>query len=148
MKKVLLLVVVALAAAVYASSDRYAVGIGPWLIPVDRDRSEVNQKMRRFLDDLKFKDFDHAATFHTAEDREKKDIPTLIEKKFAVKPELLDIRAHDVLAVEIMPTGERAKVRTVVNVTLLNTGKTRDADAVFYWKKVDGVWYMDLQSSL
>ena len=148
MKKYVLLGLILVLVGIYASSDRYSVGLGPWQVVVDEDRAQVHARTSRFLDDIKFKDFAHAATFHTAEDQEKRDIPTLIERKFAVKPELLDIRTHDVLAVEIMSTGERAKVRTIVHVTLLNTGQTRDVDAVFYWQKIDGVWYMDLQSSL
>ena len=148
MKKGLLLVVVVLGLVVAVSSDKYCLRLGPWQWSFAPDKADLMLKMERFLNDVKFKDFAHAALFHTVEDREKHDIPSLIEKKFLVKPEQLDIGAFEVLTVEVMETGDRAKVRTMVHVKLLNTKEDRDVDSIFYWKKVDGVWFMDLSSSL
>lgn len=150
MKKWLFVAAVVAALVLYFSSSRYGISLGPVRWAFSPDRHAVELAMRRFLEDVQFKDFTHAATFHTAEDRKTKDIPRLIEEKFHVKPELLDIKDFDVLRVELMSTGSRAKVHVKTFVKLLNSDQAvRETEAVFYFKREpDGRWYMDLQSSL
>jgi len=147
-KKAVLVVVVVLALVVYASSTRYGLVLGNFHLSFAPDKDEVYRKMMRFIQDIQFKDFKHAATFHSDKDRAEQDIPKKIEQRFVVKPEMLDIKTFDVLGVEITPEGDRAKVRTQWHVKLLNSNQTKDVDVVFYWQKQDGQWYMDLQSSL
>lgn len=148
MKKWMLLLVILLVAGLYASSDRYGLRIGSWSWSWSPEQSLLDDLTRRFLVDVQFKNFDHAATFHTKEDGEGKDIASLIEKKFAVKPELLDIRHFEILRIDVSPQADRAKSVNTVTVKVLNSGKTRDVELVLYWKRVEGKWYMDLQSSL
>ena len=63
--------------------------------------------MRDFLQDIQYKDFDHAATFHAPEDAKDKNIAQKLEAKFAVKPELIDIRHFEVLRIDLFPDGGR-----------------------------------------
>jgi len=150
MKKWILLVMVALGLVLYASSTRYGLRIGPFTVSLAPDRAQVEGAMRRFLEDVQFKDFAHAATLHTEADRKTRNIPQLIEEKFKIKPELMDIKSFEVLRVDLMSTGERAKVPVKVFVKLLNSEQAvREVEAVFFFKKSpDGRWFMDLQSSL
>lgn len=150
MKKLVILLALVLCLVIYFSSSHYGVALGPFKLSLEPDKHTIELGMRRFLEDIKFKDFVHAATLHTAADRKVKDIPRLIEDKFQIKPELMDIRDFEVLRVETMSTGHRAKVLVKVFVKLLNSNQdVREVDAVFFFKKdTDGRWYMDLQSSL
>ena len=148
MKKAALLIIVFLALVVYASSTKYGITIGNFHYSFSPFKDLIHQQMIRFIQDIQFKDFKHAATFHTDKEQAEKDIPKMIEKRFVVKPELLDIKTFDVLGVELNPAGDRAKVRTQWHIKLLNSDKTKDVDVIFYWKKIDGKWFMDLQSSL
>jgi hypothetical protein len=149
-KKWLFLGVVALSLVVYASSTRYGLVLGPLRLSLAPDKLAVEVDCRRFLEDIQFKDFAHAATFHTEQDRKVKDIPKLIEEKFQIKPELLDIRSFEILRVDIMSNGKRAKVLTKVFVKVLNAEqKVREMEAAFFFKQeAGGKWFMDLQSSL
>jgi hypothetical protein len=153
MKKFLLLLLIVLGVAVYLESSRYSLRLGGVAFELDPNRNAIDTKTRRFLTDLQYKDFPHAASFHDPAIQEKFDIPKLIEKKFLVKPEHLDIRHFEVLRVDVSPQGSRAKAIVKVTVRLLSTDKVRDVEAVFYWKKSPGPkppaqWFMDLQSSL
>lgn len=148
MKKTLLLLAVILGLALYFSMSRYGVMVGGMTFALDKDMFEVERLGRRFLEDIQFKDFDHAAELHTDEDQAKKDIPNRIERKFKVKPEFLDMRSFELLRVELSDARDRGKVVGRCNVKLLNTGEVRDTEIISYWKKIEGKWFLDLQSSL
>jgi len=111
----------------------------------------------RFLECIQYKNFDEAAGFHSKDDRKKANIPQLIERLFKVKPEFLDIRRIDVTRVTVDSAGSRARTYFRANVELLNSlqnpkeqkeRKERDVEGILYWKKQDGEWRLDLQSSL
>lgn len=149
MRKLLLAAALGLGVVVYLCSTHYGIKLGPLSLALEPDKHAVEIATRRFLEDVKFKDFAHASTFHTEEDRKRKDIAKLIEEKFQIKPELLDIRDFDVLRVEVASTGQRAKALTKVFVKLLNSNQdVKEVDLSFFFKKQDGAWFMDLQSSL
>lgn len=148
LKKFWLLLAIVVGLAIYLESDRYGIRLGSAVFRLDGDRHDLDTKTHRFLTDIQFKNFDHAATFHTEEEREQFDIAAMIEKKFLVKPEQLDIRHFEVLRIDISPEGDRGKSVVKANVKLLALGQTKDVEAIFYWKKVGGTWHMALQSSL
>ena len=81
----------------------YDAQIGPSNIKqyFGEDKKTVNQMSLAFLEDLKFKDFDKAATYHHPEDQEKVNIPRLIERLFHIKPEQLDIMEYEVLDTDL-----------------------------------------------
>ncbi len=154
MKKFWFFAIVLAALLVYAGNTGYGVRIGEFNFTFSADRQKVFDATKRFLEDVQFKDFDHAATFHTEDDRKKKKIPQLIEEKFLTKPEFLDIRHFEILRLEISSAGDRARALSRITMKQLNSellrGKddVKNVDTIWYWKKVDGKWFMDLQSSL
>lgn len=109
-----------------------------------------------FLEDLKFKDFAKASTYHLAETQAKRDIPELIRRVFGIKHEVLDIERFEVLEVDLDRSGLRARVRTRVYFNVLgdrsvreSTASRRDIELLLYWfKQADGSWAMELESSL
>ena len=123
-KKLLVLVVVAAGIGLYFCADRYGVRVGSYALVLDPDRDVIHRNTRRFLEDLQFKDFKHAGTFHTEKEQSERNIPELIEKKFAIKPELLDIRHFEVLRIDISDDGDRAKSVSNVTVKFLNTSRS------------------------
>jgi len=113
------------------------------------DRKFVTQQSIKFLEDLQFKDFQRAASYHSNEDRKKVNIPILIERMFQVKPETLDILRFEVQKVDIDSTGQRAKVKTKTYCKILNANEFREPEIILYWFKdpTEG-WVMELESSL
>jgi ribosomal protein L23 len=113
------------------------------------DVKHLRKQSTAFLEDLQFKDFDKAETYHSAEDRKKADIANLIERLFAVKPEFLDILRYEIKRVDIDSSGDRAKVKTQTVVKVLNTNEIKEPEIILYWRKdpKEG-WVMKLESSL
>lgn len=109
-----------------------------------------------FLEDLKFKDFAKASTYHLAETQAERDIPELIRRVFGIKHEVLDIERFEVVEVDLDRSGERARVRMRVYFNVLgdrtvreNASSRRDIELLLYWfKQADGQWAMELESSL
>lgn len=102
-----------------------------------------------FIEDLQYKDFKKAASYHSTADRDKVDIASLIERIFLVKPEFMDIMRYEVKKVEIDRSGDRARVKTHTVIKVLNSGEVREPDVILYWHKdpKEG-WVMKLESSL
>lgn len=120
--------------------------IGVVLNPETRKLGEL---ARSFLEDIKFKDFKAAAQYSTPEEREKVDIPKLIERLFKVKPELLQIDNIELVAADVDSTGRRARTKLKTDLKVLNTKELRHPEVLLYWKKGEqGQWFMDLASSL
>jgi hypothetical protein len=113
------------------------------------DIRELRARSLDFLEDLQYKDFDKAGTYHSTEDRKNADIPRLIEQMFAIKPEFMDIMRYEIKKVEIDRSGDRAKVKTQTVIKVLNTQEIREPEIILYWKKdpKEG-WVMKLESSL
>ena len=148
MKKFLAVVALVLALAVYFESSRYSLSLAGFSAVLDEDRNALDQGTRGFLTAIQYKDFEKAASFHHPDEREKFDIAKMIEDKFYIKPEHLDIRHFETLRVDVGPEGRRGKVAARANLKILNAAKVKDVEAIFYWKKVDGDWYLALRSSL
>lgn len=112
------------------------------------DLGEVQTMTLSFLEDIKFKDFKTAASYHSLKDQKKVNIPVLIERKFKIKPEFLDIMEYKVLEKSLDSTGKRARVKVMTTINVLNTGKIKKPELIFYFHKRSGKWYMELESSL
>ncbi len=153
-----------------------AIGFGvfyfldQWML--SPEKQVIRERTLQFIESLKFKDFDKAATFHSPKDKNRKNIPSLIEKKFAVKPEFLNFVDYEVSFVEMNEAETRGLVKTNITVELLNSkqgqknkgNKVKTVEIIYYWakeqkyemdendkpRKVDGKyeWYHKLQSSL
>lgn len=132
---------------------------GLWLIESPLGRSETAWLAERsidFVEDLQFKDFAKASTYHLPETQKARDIPELIRSVFLVRHEQLDIVDYKVLEVDLDRSKTRARVRVLVNYRLLGDRSTRespqaqrDVEMLLYWfKQASGVWAMELESSL
>lgn len=151
MRKVLALfgVLALLAAVLLLLSSRTGLQLGGVTVSTSADASYLEQRTLDFLEDIRFKDFEKAASYHSVEDRKTVRIPELIERIFAIKPEFLDILRYEILAVELDRSGTRGRVKTRTVVKVLNSGEIREPEILFYWMKDprDG-WVMKLESSL
>lgn len=147
-KALLLVIAAALSAFVYIHTTRYGFEAGGFKLPFDEDKMYIDRSTLSFLEAVRFKDFNRAASFHHPETLQEKDVPKLIEKKFLVKPEALDISAYEILRVDLDSARTRGRALCSVTVKALNTDKRRDIEVIFYWLKRDGTWYMTLESSL
>jgi len=127
---------------------RYGFGVGSWSVTFNKDKAELYRKTERFLECLKFKEFEEAASYHPPDEAEAVDIPELIWRVFQIKHEQLDIRSWEEPIIELDSTGKLAVTKTKTKVKVLNTGQERDVEINFYWKKRGDAWYMDLRSSL
>lgn len=112
------------------------------------DSRNVTNLARKFMEDIRFKDFKTASEYSLPEHKGVYDIPMLLERLFQVKPEFLDINKAQILSTELDSTGDRAKVNIQTDVKLLNTNELRKPNIILYWKKKDDNWYMDLASSI
>lgn len=150
MKKILLvfLLLGALAFTLLVLKDRSSGGEGQGMGSL-ADRNHLSQQSLKFMEDLRFKDFQHAASYHSTEDRKKANIPQKIEQWFAVKPEQLDIMRYEILKTDIDSSGRRGRVKIKTVLKILNTDQIKEPEMMLYWFKdpTEG-WIMELDSSL
>lgn len=151
MKKVILIFIllVGLAMALLYLSHPSSTVTSTITQATSSDVRELRKLSTDFLEDLQFKDFTKAAAYHSEADRGKVDIPKLIERMFAVKPEFMDILRYELKKVEIDRSGDRAKVKTQTVIKLLNTKEIKEPEVMLYWRRdpKEG-WVMKLESSL
>jgi len=112
-----------------------------------------------FLEDLQFKDFKKASSYHLAETQKERNIPDLIQRVFQVRHEVLDIMRFEIIEVDLDRSKSRARVRTNVWFRLLGDSEIADqkssrrqTEILFYWfldsKATPPKWNMELASSL
>jgi len=120
------------------------------------ERRWLAERTADFLEDLQFKDFDTASKYHLAADREKRDIPAMIQSRFGIKHEVLDITRYEILEVDLDRAKTRARVRSLVHFHVLgdklvrdDKESSRDVEMLLYWfRDAAGQWTMELSSSL
>jgi hypothetical protein len=114
------------------------------------DRGALRRVALSFLEDIQFKDFVSAASYHAPDIRDSVDIPFLIQRLFTVRPEALDIMDYDVVFAEIDSGGLRARVKLRVKVKLLLNTLIEEREVILYFQRdsVDDPWYMKLEDSL
>jgi hypothetical protein len=119
-------------------------------LPIGGDLGWLRKTTTSFWEDVQFKDFERAASYHTMDRQDLVDIPFLIERIFGVKPEALDIMEYEIVMAEIDSTGLRARVKTRLKVKLLvlERVKSREIMLFYHRKTVDSPWYMELETSL
>ncbi len=114
------------------------------------DRGALRRIALSFLEDIQFKDFVSAASYHAPDKRDSVDIPFLIQRLFTVRPEALDIMDYDVVFAEIDSGGLRARVKLRVKVKLLLKTLIKEQEVILFFQRnsVDDPWYMKLEDSL
>lgn len=109
------------------------------------EAAAVEALARSFLEDIQFKDFQKAASYHTWTDEQKADIPKLIEDLFQVKPEQLNISDIRITRVELDRDGKRARTFFTTQLEVLNSkhqsqaeepkNERREVEGVLFWHK-------------
>jgi len=114
------------------------------------DRGALRRIALDFLEDIQFKDFEMAASYHAPELISSVDIPFLIQRLFAVKPEALDIIDYDVVFSEIDSSELRARVKVRVKGKLLINELLEERELILYFHRdsLGDPWYMKLEDSL
>ena len=114
------------------------------------DRGALRRLALDFLEDIQFKDFVSAASYHAPDLIDSVDIPFLLQRLFAVKPEALDIMDFDIVFADIDSSDLRARVKVRVKAKLLVNEAIEERELVlyFYRDSVDDPWYMKLEDSL
>jgi hypothetical protein len=134
-----------LSAAHLSGGAFYAFGL-----PVGGARGELRRLSRSFLEDLQFKDFKRAASYHAPEKRAAVDIPHIIQRLFVLKPEALDIMSYKIVFSEVDSTDNRGRVKTRVKFKDLVRGDLRQQEIILYYERagLGAPWYMKLEDSL
>lgn len=153
---IVLVAVLALAGAgLYLVASPTGVSIGGTEIG-GGERTWLSERSFDFLEDLQFKDFAKASTYHLPETQKARDIPELIRRIFLVRHEVLDIIDYRVLEVDLDRSKGRARVRMLVRYRVLgeksirdDPSAARDVEMLLYWfRQSSGTWAMELESSL
>ncbi len=114
------------------------------------DRGALRRIALEFLEDVQFKDFVSAASYHAPDIRDSVDIPFLIQRLFTVKPEALDIMGFDIVFAEMDSSGLRARVKARVKAKLLLNELIDERELILYFERdsVNDPWFMKLEDSL
>jgi hypothetical protein len=145
---IVFLILIGIGVGIYLFATKYDFQIGSLQFAFSKEKHALNKLTTAFLEDIRFKDFQKAATYHTKEDQQRVNIPQLIERLFKIKPEFVDIIRYEITGIDLDSGGTRARVKTHTTIKVLNTSELRENDVIFYWQKSDGQWYMKLESSL
>ncbi len=102
-----------------------------------------------FLEDIRFKDFDKAASYSSSQDRKNVNMTRALTRLFVVPPESLDILESEIVSVELDRSASRGRVKTHSRVKILNANRLEEPEIIFYWHKdpKEG-WVMKLESSV
>ncbi len=141
MKKVGIALVVLLVGgvALLLGLKQGGVSLGGFGFAWNEDKAVLRELAHSFLEDLQYKDFKKAASYHTHADQAKVEIPKLIERLFQVKPEQLNIRDIEITQVTIDSSGDRARTFFRSTIELLNSSRKKDQPNEE--RKVEGILY-------
>ena len=119
-------------------------------LPLGGDRGLLRRTALAFMEDIQFKDFQRAASYHAPDLIDTVDIPFLIQRLFAVKPEALDIMDYDIVFSELDSSDLRARVKLRVRAKLLVNERIEERELILYFYRddVQSPWYMKLEDSL
>lgn|GEM_PF-561231 len=152
MKKALIaLSVVVVLAGGYLGLAHFSGGAFPTLgLPLGGDVGHLRRMGNSFLEDIQFKDFKKAASYHAPELQESVDIPFLIWRMFKIKPEALDLMEYDVVFAEMDKSKLRGRVKMRMRVKVLLNNNIEDKELMLYFERKDlkSPWYMKLEDSL
>lgn len=152
MKKVIVAVTALVAAAgiVLLAAHLSGGAFFSFGLPVGGARGELRRLSRSFVEDIQFKDFKRAATYHAPERQAEVDIPHIIQRLFVVKPEALEIMSYKIVFSEVDSTDLRGRVKTRIKFKDLVRGEIREQELILYYERaaVGAPWHMKLEDSL
>lgn len=140
------------AIALYFSAVHLSGGAfpAPSFLGLGGDKAKLRATSLSFMQDIEYKDFDTAASYHSEDTQESVDIPFLIQRLFQLKPETMDIMEYQPVFVKIDSSGLRARVKMRVKIELLvnKAIDTREIMLFYYRESADSPWFMKLEDSL
>lgn len=139
------------AAGIWVGAAHLTGGAVPTFgLPVGGDDQELRDKTTSFLEDLQFKDYDHAATYNDPATRGQLDIRLIVHRLFVVKPEAQDIMSYEVVFVDVDSTGLRARVKSRVKLKGLVDQRIVEREVMVFYQRatMSSPWYMRLEDSL
>lgn len=119
-------------------------------LPLGGDTGQLRRTTLLFWEDIQFKDFERAATYHAPDKQDSVDIPYLIQRLFLQRPEMLDIMGYEIVLAEVDSTGLRARVKTRVKVKDLATERIVEREVMLFYHRAapEEPWAMELEDSL
>lgn len=119
-------------------------------LPIGGEINDLRGLALQFWEDIQFKDFDQAASYHAPELQDSVDIPYLIQRLFLVKPEALDLMDYEIVFAEMDASGLRARIKTRITAKILTNDRIEEREVMLYFKRkdLDSPWYMELEDSL
>lgn len=116
---------------------------------LDNDAKFIYDRTTDFLEDIRFKDFDKAASYSSSADRKNVNMTRALTRLFVIPPESLDILSSEIISVELDRSKTRGRVKTHSRVKILNANRFQEPEVIFYWHKdpKEG-WVMKLESSV
>ena len=138
-------------AASYVGVAHFSGGAYPTLgLPIGGEQGELRRLTQSFWEDIQFKDFDKAATYHAPELQDSVDIPYLLQRLFVQRPEALEIMTIEITLVDIDSSGDRARVKTRIKARDLAREKVDEREIMLYFKResTESPWWMELEDSL
>ena len=152
MKKILILLgVLAIVALGYLGAAHLSGGaFFAFGLPLGGDRGELRRTALEFLEDVQFKDFNKASSYHSPTDQKTVDIPFLLRSLFKVKHEALDIMDFEIVFAKIDSSGNRARVKVRMKAKILVQNKIREQPLMLYFSRRNekSPWYMHFEDSL
>lgn len=134
-------------AAVHLSGGAFPA---PSFLELGGDKEQLRSISMQFMEDIEFKDYKDAASYHSPETQDSVDIPFLIHKMFKVKPEAMDIMEYEPVFAKLDSSSLRGRVKMRIKVKLLADEKiaTREMMLFFTRESKEEQWYMILEDSL
>ncbi|MFC4995007.1 hypothetical protein [Rubritalea tangerina] len=153
MKKKLLLLLALLGltasyfAAVHLSGGAFPA---PAFLKLGGDKEKLRSISMKFMEDIEFKDYQNAASYHHPELQSTVDIPFLIHRLFKVKPEAMDIMEYEPVFAKLDSSKLRGRVKMRVKVKLLAQENIITRELMLFYSRdtPTSPWYMILEDSL
>ncbi len=145
-----LIIVIVLISAYFAAVHFSGGALYDFGLPLGGERGVVRKLVNAFWEDIQFKDFQKAGSYHAPQKRKTVDIPYLLARLFMQKPEALDIMDYEIVFCKIDSTSKRARVKSRIKVKDLVRKEIRSQEAVLYLQResLQAPWYMVLEDSL
>ncbi|MBM4366870.1 MAG: hypothetical protein FJ102_11705 [Deltaproteobacteria bacterium] len=146
-----LVVILLLGGSIYVAAAHFSGGAFPTPgLAVGGELGWLRRTSLAFWEDIQFKDFAKAASYHSPDKQSSVDIPYLIQRLFGVRPEQLDIMEYEIVLAEIDSSGLRARVKTRVKVKFLLEGRIEETEFMLFFHRASASdpWFMILEDSL
>jgi len=135
----------------YIAMAHFSGGSFPTLgLPIGGDRAYLRSTTMKFIEDIKFKDFEKAASYHHPDKQDNLDIPFYLERLFLIKPEALDVMGYEIVFVEMDSTNLRGRVKARIKCKNLVRENIHEKEVIFFYHRasINDPWYMVLESSI